>query len=290
MKIAVTSANGQLGSSIIKHLIEEIGTDNVVGIARTPQKAQHLGIEIREGDYNSRSHFDKALQGIDVVLLASGMDDPHKRIQQHRNVIEAAKLNGVQKIVYTSIVGDENSTSFSAVVSSNRQTEQDVRESGLEWVIGRNGIYIEPDLEYIDNYVAAGEISNCAGDGKCAYTSRAELGHAYTQMLLHEKHNGKTYNLVGEAISQAELAQLINKVYHTNLAYTPVSVETYKEERKAALGDFIGTIIAGIYEGIQKGVNDVHSDYEVAAGRPHKSPVEMATAFENPNAQINPKQ
>tara|TARA_R110002049_G_scaffold68166_2_gene176860 strand:- start:2485 stop:3339 length:855 start_codon:yes stop_codon:yes gene_type:complete len=281
MKIVVTSASGQLGSAIVKQLIKEIDKKNVIGIARTPEKAKHLGIEIRKGDYNNRQDFDKALHGIDVVLLVSGMDEPQKRIQQHRNVLEAAKQNGVQKIVYTSIVGDENKTAFSPVVKSNRGTEKDIQGSGLEWVIGRNGIYIEPDLEYIDNYVKDGEIRNCAGEGKCGYTSREELAYAYAQMLLDTKHNGHVYNLVGEAITQAELAQIINEVYHTNLTYNPVTVEDYGNERKEALGDFLGTIIAGIYDGIKIGVNDVSSDFEKASGRPHKTPLDMIKAVKN---------
>lgn len=281
MKIAVTSASGQLGTAVVKQLIKEIGKEKVIGIARTPEKAKHLGVEIRKGDYNNRQDFDKALQGVDAVLLVSGMDDPKKRIEQHRNVIEAAKQNGVQKIVYTSIVGDENKTAFSPVVQSNRESEKDVRASGLEWVIGRNGIYIEPDLEYIDNYVEEGEIRNCAGDGRCAYTSREELGYAYVQILLNAKHNGQVYKLVGEAITQAELAGIINQVYHTNLTYNSVSVEAYEQERKEALGDFIGTIIAGIYQGVKIGANDVESDFEKAAGRQHKTAVEMIKAIKN---------
>tara|TARA_R110002096_G_scaffold270305_1_gene464197 strand:- start:1005 stop:1874 length:870 start_codon:yes stop_codon:yes gene_type:complete len=275
MKIAVTSVSGQLGASIAKALIKEIGKENVIGIARTPEKAKHLDIEIRKGDYNSRTDFDAALKGVDKVLLVSGMDQPQKRIQQHRNVIEAAKLNGVQKIVYTSIVGDEENTAFSPVVQSNRQTEEDVRSSGLQWIIGRNGIYIEPDLEYMDTYIKEGGITNCAADGKCTYTSREELGFAYAQLLLNDKLNGQTLNLVGEAITQTQLAEYINQVYKTNLKFTSISVEDYKKERQAALGEFLGTIIAGIYEGIRNGANEVVSDYEKAAGRPHKSPLTM---------------
>lgn len=157
MKIAVTSASGQLGSAIVKQLIEEIGKEQVIGIARTPKKAEHLGVETRKGDYNHREDFEAALQGVDKVLLVSGMDAPEKRIGQHRNVIEAAKANGVKKIVYTSIIGDENKTAFQPIVQSNRQTEEDVKNSGLDWAIGRNGIYIEPDLEYLDHYRAAGK-------------------------------------------------------------------------------------------------------------------------------------
>lgn len=279
MKIAVTAANGQLGTSIVNQLKTEIGEGNVIGIVRTPEKASHLGVEVRKGDYNSREDFNKALKGVDSVLLISGMDDPQKRIQQHRNVIEAAKQNGVKKIVYTSIIGDEGKTAFGPIVRSNRQTEKDVKESGLNWVIGRNGIYIEPDLEYLDTYVKLGEIRNCAGDGKCGYTSRGELGFAYSQMLLQDKHNGQTYNLVGEPISQTQLAELINQVFNTDLTYSAVSVKAYEKERKEELGDFIGPVIAGIYNGIEIGVNDVKSDFEKATGRPHKSTIEIMKEF-----------
>lgn len=279
MKIAVTSASGQLGSTIVKELIKEIGKDNVIGIARTPENAKHLGIEIRKADYDNRQDFDKALQGIDAVLLVSGMAEPQKRVQQHRNVIEAAKSNGVKKIVYTSIFGDEERNAFSPVVQSNRQTEKDVQNSDLNWCIGRNGIYIEPDLEYIDTYLKEGEIRNCAGDGKCTYTSREELGVAYAKILIEGKHNGQVYNLVGKAITQIQLTEYINQVYNTSLIYNSVSIEDYATERKKELGDFMGTIIAGIYEGIKSGANNVNSDFERAAGRPHKSALEIIKYF-----------
>ena len=281
MKIAVTSASGKLGASIVKHLISLIGKENVIGIARTVEKATYLGVEIRKGDYNSREDFNQALQGVDAVLLVSGMDEPQKRIEQHRNVIEAAKQNGLQKIVYTSIVGDEDKNAFSPIVQSNRQTEKDIQASGLQWVIGRNGIYIEPDLEYIDTYVKEGRIENCAGQGKCTYTSREELGFAYAKMLTEDKHNGNIYNLVGEPVTQSELAENINKVYGTKLIYNSVTVENYAADRKAALGDFMGTVIAGIYEGIKSGANNVPSDYEKAAGRAPKSLFEMISDFKN---------
>jgi NAD(P)H dehydrogenase (quinone) len=281
MKIAVTAANGQLGSTIVNELKKEIGEKNVIGIARSPEKANHPGVEIRKGDYNSRDDFNAALKDVDRVILISGMDDPQKRIQQHRNVIEAAKQNGVKKIVYTSIVGDEEKNAFSPVVQSNRLTEEDIKNSGLDWSIGRNGIYIEPDLEYIETYKKEGEIRNCAGNGKCAYTSRSELGYAYTQMLIQDVHNNKTYNLVGEPISQKELAELINQVYNTQLVFNPISVDAYAIERKKELGEFMGAIITGIYKGIHDGAYNIFSDYEKVTGRPHKSTIEIIREYCN---------
>jgi NAD(P)H dehydrogenase (quinone) len=277
IKIAVTAASGNLGSAIIDRLKQE--NENIIGIARTPEKAKSLGVEIRKGDYNSKEDFMVALKGIDAVLIVSGMDHPHKRIQQHRNIIEAAKENGVRKIVYTSIIGSDKGNAFSPIVASNRQTEEDIRNSGLQWAIGRNGLYIEPDLKYIETYKEEGGIINSAADGKCGYTSRQELAYAYFKLLTDDLLLGKTYALFGEPITQSQLAHAINKAFNMNLKYTSISVKQYTKQRKAELGEFMGTVIGGIYEGIRTGKFEGNSDFSVVAGRPHKSIDEMINEF-----------
>lgn len=270
-KIAVTAASGVLGSEIVKATVEVVGKESVIGLARTPGKAESLGIEIRPGDYDAPSDLEKSLQGVDTLLLVSGMDAPEKRIAQHRHVIEAARNAGVCKIVYTSVQGAEEHTAFSPIIQSNRQTEADVRNSGLQWCIGRNGIYIEPDVEYFETYKQRGEIANCAGDGKCGYTTRPELAYAYTRMLTESRHDGQIYNLHGVPITQQQLADYLNDAFDTDLKYRVMSVAEYREERIAELGEFIGSVIAGIYEGIRMGASNNESHFAKAAGRPHQS-------------------
>ena len=279
MKIAVTTASGNLGGAIINHLKHKIGAENVIGIARTPEKAKFSGVEIRKGDYNNKEDFKKALKNVDALLLVSNMDYPDKRIQQHRNVIEAAKENGVKKIVYTSIIGAEKGNGFSPVVQSNRQTEEDIRNSGLQWAIGRDGLYIEPDLEYIETYKKDGAIINSAAEGKCGYTSREELAFAYFNLLTDDKLSGKTYNLFGEPVTQKQLVEAINTAYNINLDYKSISVEEYTKQRQLALGEFLGTIIGGIYEGIRTGKFDGQSDFLEVAKRTHKSLDAMINDF-----------
>lgn len=271
MTIAITAASGQLGTEIVKATTALVTREDVVGLARTPAKAKNLGIEIRPGDYNDKNALEKSLHSVDTLLLVSGMDAPEKRVEQHRNVIQAAQNAGVRKIVYTSVQGAAEDTAFSPVIQSNRQTEEDIRSSGLDWVIGRNGIYIEPDIEYMETYKKAGEISNCAGDGRCGYTTRPELAYAYARLLTQDKHNGHVYNLHGEAITQYQLAEYLNSAFGTDLRYTPVTVEEYRQDRIAELGEFLGTVIAGIYEGIRDGKADNPSHYSKAAGREHIS-------------------
>ncbi len=279
MKIAVTAASGQLGSAIVKEAKNQLGDRSVVGIARNPEKAAHLGVEIRRGDYNSQEDFQDALKGIEVVLLVSGMDTPDKRIKQHQNVINAAKTAGVRKLVYTSIFGEPGKCTFDAIIKANRNTEMDLIDSGLEWSIGRNGLYLEADLEYLDYYFNDGKITNCAGDGKCAYTSRDELARAYFEMITRDELNGSVFNLVGEALTQQELVDAINLVYGSDLKFESVGVEEYRRDRIAAHGVVFGTIIAGIYEGIRNGAFDVDSDFASVTGRDHISVPEFINWF-----------
>ncbi|UTW61589.1 NAD(P)H-binding protein [bacterium SCSIO 12741] len=278
MKIAVTAASGQLGGSIVRELLQN-GKHEVVAVARTPEKVDMPGVEVRKGDYAQPTDWPEALKEVDAVLIVSANGEPGQRIGWHRNIIEGAKQSGVQKVVYTSIIGPSSGGAFSPIVQSNRQTEEDIQNSGLDWAIGRNGLYIEPDFEYVDNYVKEGGIINCAGQGKCGYTSRSELAIAYRHLLENDQHSQGVYNLNGDPVSQNQLAEAINSVFGTRLSFKAISVDEYAAERKAALGEFMGTVIAGIYAGIGEGAFNVNSDFQEVVGRAHLSLPDMARQF-----------
>ena len=75
----------------------------------------------------------------------------------------------------------------------------------------------------------------------------------------------------GEAITQYQLAEYLNSAFSADLTYTPMSVEEYRKERVAELGEFIGSVISGIYQGIREGKADNPSHFYEAAGREHES-------------------
>ncbi len=271
MTIAVTTASGRLGREIIPALTQLALDVPVIGLARTPEKAADLGVEVRPGDYDKPEQLRASLTGVDTLLLVAGNAPGPERIQQHRNVITAAKEAGVTKIVFTSIegAGDDNAVFEAAHLS--RQTELDLMASGLTWIVGRNGLYIDSDVQAIDKYRASGVVSNSAGDGKCAYTTRRELAYAYARLLTETTNDGAILGLHGEPLSQVDLVGHLNATFGTQLSYEAVSVEAFRADCQAAMGQAYGSLMAGIYEDIRQGVWDKPSDFAQAAGRPHVS-------------------
>ncbi|WP_347756428.1 NAD(P)H-binding protein [Agrococcus sp. ProA11] len=80
MTIAVTAVSGRLGSEIVRALQQLQARDPIVGLARTPQRAQGLGIEVRPGDYADTEQLTRSLAGVDTLLLVSGNEQPEARI------------------------------------------------------------------------------------------------------------------------------------------------------------------------------------------------------------------
>jgi len=284
MKVAVTAASGRLGHAILKVLSDEIGAENVVAIARSPEKVELPAIEKRRGDYQSIDEIAAACAGIDVVIMISApVTRGTDRIVMHRNVIEGAKRAGVRKVVYTSVIGNgkEEGTQFFATQNVNRQAEYDLQESGMEWVVARNALYLELDLSHIIRARESGVYENNAGDGRCGYLTIDELAYATARLAADDKHTGRTYNLIGRTThTQAELVAMANQVFGMNVTYKVMSAEDNVERfmRDPAIssrGEEVARMLTGCFECIAAGAFDVESDFEAAAGRPAKTTVQQ---------------
>ncbi|HJP38337.1 MAG: NAD(P)H-binding protein [Gammaproteobacteria bacterium] len=282
MKVAVTAASGGLGQAILKYLCAEIGAANTIAVARSPDRVSRTDIEVRRGDYQSVTELTAAFTAIDTVVMISAPVGDWDRISMHRNVIEAAKQAGVGKILYTSIVGNglEEDTWFWKTQQINRQAEIDLRESGLEWVVARNGLYIEKDLAHIVEAKSIGVYHNIVGDGKCGYISVDELAYATAKLAIDNHSNGQVFNLVGEILTQARLVELANQVFAMDVRYEVISdeeniAELMKDPKIAARGEKVARMLTGCFQAVRIGAFDVESDFQRAAGRAVKSTLEM---------------
>ncbi|MDR3737146.1 MAG: SDR family oxidoreductase [Acidobacteriaceae bacterium] len=233
MTIAITGATGQLGRLVINKLKTKVAAENIVALVRTPGKAADLGVVARAADYSKPETLERALAGVETLLLISS-NEIGQRSVQHRNVIEAAKKAKVQWIVYTSLLHAETSA-ITALSGEHLDTEADLKASGLAFTLLRNGWYTENYTASIPGALAGGAFLGCADDGKISSAARADYAEAAVAVLTGEGHKGKIYELAGDkAYTLSELAAEISRQTGKTIPYKNLTEAEYA----AALAGF----------------------------------------------------
>lgn len=231
MKIAVTGATGQLGRIVVEKLKEKGEANNVVALVRSPDKAGDLGVDVREADYGKPETFESALAGIDRLLLISS-NELGKRVEQHTNVIEAAKKAGVKHIIYTSLLRADTSTLILA--PEHLATEEAIRDSGIPFTILRNGWYTENYQASAAGAVANGTLLGSAGDGKVSSASREDYAEAAAVVITGSGHEGKIYELAGDTpYTLSDLASELSKQAGKDIPYKELPEAEYAAVLKA---------------------------------------------------------
>ena len=225
MAIAVTGATGHLGRLIIEKLKAKVPADGIVALARTPEKAADLGVDTRPFDYTKPETLTPALRGVDTLMLVSS-SEVGKRAVHHRNVIDAAKKAGVRRIVYTSLL--HAGTSPLSLAEEHRQTEADLKASGIPYTILRNGWYAENYTGSIPGAVAGGAFLGSAGEGRISAAARADFAEAAVAALTGTGHDGKTYELAGDdAWTLSDLAAEISRQVSRAIPYRDMPAADY---------------------------------------------------------------
>ena len=227
--IAITGANGNLGRLVVKGLLETIPANQIVAAVRDPEKSgdlRDLGVEVRKADYDRPETLTDALTGIEKLLLVSAVV-PGERFRQHKAVIDAAKQAGVQLVAYTSMLRADISTMLLA--TEHKQTEDYLKESGLKFVLLRNGWYLENHTGALAPALIHGAIMGCAGRGRFASASRVDYAGAAITVLTQPGHENKTYELAGDkSFSMDEFAAEVSKQAGRPVIYNNVTPPEYQ--------------------------------------------------------------
>lgn len=236
--ILVTGATGQFGSKAIDHLLKKGSkSSEISALVRDVEKAKSLadkGIELRVGDYNDPDSLVHAFTGIDKLLLVSSNDRQgfENRAKQHINVINAAKQAQVKHIIYTSFVRKPHfeDSAIAAFQESHVQTEEALKQSGIDYTILQNGIYLEMIPIFAGDKVAeTGTILLPAQAGKASFVLREELADAAAHIVLTGSHQNKVYQLTNsESVSFGQIADALAVALGKEVKYSSPGTDEFE--------------------------------------------------------------
>ena len=264
-KIAVTGVTGNLGSRVSK-LCKENGI-KVRNLARNKEKAEKMGFsDVFKSNYDKSEDTVKSLEGIDVLFMVSGSENPN-RVQQHKDFIDAAKMAQVSHIIYLSFYNASKNAVFT-LARDHFVTEEYIKENGFKYTFLRDNFYADFFVELCKEY---GEIKGPAGNGKVSAVVRLDVSEVVAKILENpEKWENQVLNMTGpEELTMGEIVKIASKHFEKEIKYIDETVEEAYESRKIWKAEeweydsWVSTYTA-IAEGEQSGISN---DIEKVLGR-----------------------
>lgn len=264
---AITGVTGRFGKIAVNYLTEIVGASHVVALARNTERAKKIvpvGVEVRSGDYTNSEQLVFSLQGVDRLLFVSSQPGgPVTREQQHRNVVEAAKIAGVGYIAYTSFPHADISTA--TLAGDHKKTEEYIKASGLAYSFLRNNWYLENEVDTLKGATLGKPFVYSAGEGKAGWALEREYAEAAVNVIISDNKKN-IYEFSGEARSYGDLAANIQGEFDI----VSIDDETYSEELKAiGLNDDLAALVTSFQTLIREGqLNENTKDLENALEHP----------------------
>ena len=279
-KTLITGATGSLGQLLVNALKSKTEVSNIAVLVRDTEKDivkeyQSQGLDIRVSDYENLDKLTAAFKGIEQVFLISG-NDLGARLQQHKNVVEAAKAANVKHIFYTSSVRKTESKDapLDPVVSGHAQTEESILNSGLDYTILRHNLYSEVVPMFIgdkEQLLKTKSVYLPTENGKVAFVPRKDFAEAEANILVSpEDYTNKIYEFNGsEQVSFEDISEILTDVLGEKIAYVSPKVDEFESQMKAAgLPDPIVGMLSMFSQGVANGeFNFEKTDIEKALGR-----------------------
>jgi NAD(P)H dehydrogenase (quinone) len=273
--ILVTGATGHLGNAAIQSLLKKgVPANEIIALVRDKNKAaifNNWGVQLKIGNYNDYNSLVDALEGVDKLFLISSNDVAADTLLQHKNVINAAKENDVQYIVYISQeIKDDEITAIPFVIQVHRATAEYIKETGIAYTIFNDSLYADSIGKFAGEGFLENGIFFPAGDGKVPFVPRTDIGEAAAVVLTTPGHEYKTYAITGkDAYSFEDIAGFLTDITGKKVTYLRPDLDTYTEALgKAGVPKEVIGFLGAFSTAIRNGEFDTkRSDLENLLGR-----------------------
>jgi NADH dehydrogenase len=239
MKVFLTGGTGFVGSHLVARLLADGHSVRALvrggGMLRAPE-APAGRLEVVKGDIRSNNLSD-CVRGFDAVINLVGIiyergGASFEKIHHlgTRNLVQAARKDGVKRFVQMSALGARPANA-SAYHTTKFAAEEEVRKSGIPFVVLRPSVIVGPGSAFIKQMVEvmrkAPLIRPVPGTGKYEFrpVHVDDVVECFAQSLTSADSTGQTVGLVGgEELSLDEISDAIAECLHIRKAIVHVPI------------------------------------------------------------------
>lgn len=138
--ILVTGATGGIGRRVVRLLRQQQQpVRSFVRLTSDYNELEHRGSDIFIGDLRYQQDIQKACQGVKYIISTHGSDRDVLALDYRANIelIDQAKLQGVEHFVFISVLGADRGYEDAPVFKAKRAVERYLQSSGLNYTILR---------------------------------------------------------------------------------------------------------------------------------------------------------
>jgi uncharacterized protein YbjT (DUF2867 family) len=218
LKILVTGATGNVGQEVLR-LLQSYDC-HVCAAVRNPNSAKQIlgsNIQTVPFDFTNPDTFDRAFLQVNKIFLVRPPALANIRLQI-APALNAAKLAGVEHIVFLSILGAEHNRFL-----PHSKIERYINQLGIRATFLRASFFMQNfNTTHTEDIKVRGELLLPAGNGKTSFIDVRDVAAVAVRTLIEDGHQGRAYTLTGaEALTYYEVADIFTSVLGKRVRYNP---------------------------------------------------------------------
>jgi uncharacterized protein YbjT (DUF2867 family) len=267
LKIMVTGATGNVGLEVIRLLQEH--DCHICAAVRNPDQAKQIlgnNIDFVQFDFTNSDTWANAFERVNKLFLVRPPNLANVR-KQIAPVLNAAKLSGVEQVVFLSIQGAERNQ-----IVPHSKIERYINQLGIPATFLRAGFFMQ-NLNTIhrEDIKTRGELFMPAGNGITSFIDVRDIAAVAVRALIEDGHSSRAYTLTGsEALTYYKVAEIFTEVLGKSIRYANPSVLNFIFQMRArGLPMSYVLVMVGIYTTARLGLaSGITSDTEQLLGHP----------------------
>lgn len=221
MTYLITGATGDVGSRVVKHLLERGERPRI--FVRDAEKARSSfgdRVETLVGDLADPDSLKPALQGVDELFLVNTGPQIPARDQA---AAKAAKASGVRHLVKLSSMDVQQGL---AIGAWHERGEAAIRASGMPFTFVQPTGFMANMLAWARAIKTEGVVRASTGDGRRAFIHSDDIAAVATTALTTREYDGRSLPITGpEALTFAEVTARIGSAIGKRLTFQSISDE-----------------------------------------------------------------